>query len=71
MDSTFIIFGSFFPAWIAALLAGLGFGVALHLVLRGIGLLDAIPLIALFYVLAVILGSAGTWLLFFAAGTVG
>jgi ABC-type dipeptide/oligopeptide/nickel transport system permease subunit len=65
---SFELFGSYFPAWVLCLVAGI-FGVTLvHILLRKTGMLAAMPLLPIFYLLTLVFVGMSTWLLFFSAG---
>jgi len=48
---SFTVFGSYFPAWVACLLAALFVVTMVHVLLRQTEMLPTIPLLPLFYLL--------------------
>ena len=65
---SFILFGSYFPAWIACLIVAILVTVLSHIVLRRTGLLMAIPVLPVFYLLVGIFAGMTTWLILFSSG---
>ncbi|MXU66050.1 YtcA family lipoprotein [Oceanomicrobium pacificus] len=65
LPDTIVIFGSYFPAWIFCLLAGLALPIAGHFALLRAGLIPAVPLLPLFYLLLWLSGGLALWLIFF------
>jgi hypothetical protein len=66
MAPTLTVFGSFFPAWAACLIAGCVFAFVIHATLKATGLIAAVPSIAVFYLLTILLGANLSWLAVFA-----
>ena len=65
---SFVLFGSYFPAWVACLMAGLVVVTLVHLILRQTEMLVAIPLLPIFYIFTCLFAGMTTWLVFFSAG---
>ena len=65
---SFELFGSYFPSWVACLAAGIIAITLMHVALRQTGMLSAIPLLPIFYLLTGIFTGMTTWLVFFSAG---
>lgn len=68
LSISFVLFGSYFPAWVACLMVGLVLTAITHVILRQTEMLSAIPLLPVFYLLVAIFGGMTTWLIFFAGG---
>lgn len=66
MVPTLTVFGSFFPAWAACLIAGCLICVLTHVALRATGAIAYVPFLAVFYLLTVLLGANLSWLAVFA-----
>jgi len=62
---TFDVLGSYFPAWVACITAGLALTLITRLVLIGLKLNPHLRPIALVYVCLMIFYTLATWLLFF------
>ena len=65
---SFMLFGSYFPAWVACLIVAILVTVLSHLVLRRTGLLRAVPALPVFYLLVSIFAGMTTWLTLFSSG---
>ena len=65
---SFVLFGSYFPAWVACLMGGIFAVILVHVVLRQTGMLVAMPLLPIFYLLTCLFAGMTTWLVFFSAG---
>jgi len=65
MAPTLTIFGSYFPAWTACLIAGCVAGILAHGVLKKSGLVAAVPFPAIFYLMTILLGANVLWMLVF------
>lgn len=64
----FALFGSYFPSWVACLMLGLLFVILCHVILRQTGMLPAIPLLPVFYLMACLFAGTSSWLMFFSQG---
>ena len=62
---TFVVFGSFFPAWIVCALAGLVAALVMRVVFVRIGLDEHLPVRLLVYVGLTLLWAIGLWFAFF------
>ncbi len=65
---SFMLFGSYFPAWTACLIVAIIVTALSHIALRRTGLLMAIPVLPVFYLLVGIFAGMTTWLILFSAG---
>ena len=65
---SFILFGSYFPAWVACLIVAILVTVLSHIVLRRTGLLLAMPALPVFYLLVAIFSGMTSWLILFSSG---
>lgn len=66
--TTFVIFGSYFPAWIACVIMGLIAAAAVQVLLRATDMVTAVPLLPIFHLLVVLFGATTSWLILFSAG---
>lgn len=66
--TAFALFGSYFPSWVARLMLGLLFVTFCHVALRQTGMLPAMPLLPVFYLMACLFAGSTSWLVFFSQG---